>query len=42
MELDAYPFLALLFVAIFSREVIAPASRNGDDSVHLRSNGLAP
>jgi sterol desaturase/sphingolipid hydroxylase (fatty acid hydroxylase superfamily) len=28
MELLAYPLLAILFVAVFTREVIAPASRN--------------
>jgi sterol desaturase/sphingolipid hydroxylase (fatty acid hydroxylase superfamily) len=31
MELYAYPFLALLFVGLFCREVIAPASRNQCD-----------
>lgn len=31
MEILAYPFLALMFVAIFTREVIAPASRNHCD-----------
>lgn len=31
MELYAFPFLALLFVGIFCREVIAPASRNDCD-----------
>ena len=31
MELYAFPFLALLFVGLFSREVIAPASRNRCD-----------
>jgi len=31
MELYAVPFIALLFVALFSREVIAPASRNRCD-----------
>ena len=30
-EFYAYPFLALLFVGIFCREVIAPASRNACD-----------
>ena len=27
-EFAAYPLLALMFVGIFTREVIAPASRN--------------
>lgn len=31
MELYAFPVLALLFVGIFTREVIAPASRNNCD-----------
>lgn len=31
MELLAYPFLALLFIAVFTREVIEPASRNACD-----------
>lgn len=31
MELLAYPLLALLFVAVFTREVIEPASRNACD-----------
>ncbi|XLZ70954.1 sterol desaturase family protein [Massilia sp. SR12] len=31
MEIYAFPFLALLFVGLFSREVIAPASRNQCD-----------
>ena len=31
MELYAVPFIALLFVALFTREVIAPASRNRCD-----------
>lgn len=31
MEFVAYPLLALLFVALFTREVIAPASRNHCD-----------
>ena len=31
MELYAFPFLALLFVAVFTREVIAPASKNNCD-----------
>lgn len=31
MELYAFPFIALLFVGLFSREVIAPASRNRCD-----------
>ncbi len=31
MEVFAYPFLALLFVAVFTREVVAPASKNRCD-----------
>ncbi|NRR29900.1 sterol desaturase family protein [Oxalobacteraceae bacterium] len=31
MEMFAYPVIALLFVAVFTREVIAPASRNHCD-----------
>lgn len=31
MEFYVYPFIALLFVAIFTREVIAPASKNACD-----------
>ena len=31
MEIYVYPFIALLFVGIFTREVIAPASRNPCD-----------
>lgn len=42
MELYAYPILALLFVAIFTREVIAPASKNLCDHRWLvLSAGLA-
>ena len=31
MELYAFPFIALFFVGIFTREIIAPASRNNCD-----------
>jgi sterol desaturase/sphingolipid hydroxylase (fatty acid hydroxylase superfamily) len=31
MELYAFPFIALFFVGIFTREIIAPASRNSCD-----------
>jgi len=42
MELFIYPILALLFVAIFTREVIAPASKNACDHRWLvMSAGLA-
>jgi len=31
MELYAFPFIALFFIGIFTREIIAPASRNNCD-----------
>lgn len=35
MDILVYPVIALLFVAIFTREVIAPASKNPRDRCWL-------